>query len=344
MADMDPELAFLSAQNEYDPASVFPGTAAVTEQPAPADEEDEEEEYDPSTAYPSYPAQSNGSPSSQSASMPESAANSPPAAAEGGLKPQPAAVAAPSPSKQPRTMGGFVVESEDEEDEVPAVSSHTQAAGSAMLNANGVSSPQRSLNNTPSNTLAPPNVPLHSAQDLGQSGVVPSPSVTINAAASIQSPAVPNGGGTPVPDITKTGAPDLLSAASARPSTAPTPVPASLPKQRLPQDRIGILEDRVAEDPRGDIEAWQSLIEEHRRRHKIDDARAVYERFFKVFPTAVSSLHPNRHAMHSLTLPGRVMDSMGEHGDRPRRVEERGAHIRAVYYVESTCWIVVDLY
>ena len=290
MANMDPELAFLNAQKEYDPASVFPGAAAAIEQPAPAEEDDEEEEYDPSTAYPSYPAQSNGSPSEQSASMPESAANSPPAAADGGLKPQPAAAAAPSPSKQPRTMGGFVVESEDEEDEVPAVS-HTQAAGSALLNANGVSnSPQRSVTNTPSNTLAPTNVPLHSAQDLGQSGVIPSPSVTINAAASIQSPAVPNGGGTPVPDITKTGASDLLSAASARPSTAPTPVPASLPKQRLPQDRIGILEDRVAEDPRGDIEAWQSLIEEHRRRHKIDDARAVYERFFKVFPTAVSLL------------------------------------------------------
>ena len=63
---------------------------------------------------------------------------------------------------------------------------------------------------------------------------------------------------------------------------------ASLPKARLPQDRVGILEDRIAEDPRGDIEAWLSLIEEHRRRHKHDDARAVFERFLKVFPSSVS--------------------------------------------------------
>jgi cleavage stimulation factor subunit 3 len=61
------------------------------------------------------------------------------------------------------------------------------------------------------------------------------------------------------------------------------------PKARLPNDRTGILEDRIKEDPRGDLEAWFSLITEHRNRNKLDDARAVYERFFKIFPQAVSS-------------------------------------------------------
>lgn len=61
-----------------------------------------------------------------------------------------------------------------------------------------------------------------------------------------------------------------------------------LPKARLPHDRMGILEDRIKEDPKGDIDAWLSLITEYRSRHKLDEARAVYERFFQVFPQAVS--------------------------------------------------------
>jgi cleavage stimulation factor subunit 3 len=63
----------------------------------------------------------------------------------------------------------------------------------------------------------------------------------------------------------------------------------NVPKARLPHDRVGILEDRIKEDPRGDLDAWLSLISEHRKRNKLDDARAVYERLFKVFPSAVST-------------------------------------------------------
>lgn len=60
-------------------------------------------------------------------------------------------------------------------------------------------------------------------------------------------------------------------------------------KSRLPTDIIGILEDRIKDDPRGDMDAWLALIEEHRRRNMIQDIRAVYERFLKVFPQSVSS-------------------------------------------------------
>jgi len=54
------------------------------------------------------------------------------------------------------------------------------------------------------------------------------------------------------------------------PTASSVTVPASslpavnVPKARLPHDKIGILEDRIAEDPRGDLEAWLSLISEHR--------------------------------------------------------------------------------
>lgn len=63
----------------------------------------------------------------------------------------------------------------------------------------------------------------------------------------------------------------------------------AIPKARLPHDRVGILEDRIKEDPKGDLEAWQNLIGEHRKRGKIEDARKVYERFLAVFPSAVST-------------------------------------------------------
>ena len=69
--------------------------------------------------------------------------------------------------------------------------------------------------------------------------------------------------------------------------------PAAAPRVRLPHDRIGILEDRIKEDPRGGLDAWLSLISEHRKRGKVNDARNVYERFFTVFPQAVS-IHCSR--------------------------------------------------
>ena len=280
MAD-DAELAFLNAQKEYDPSDAY----------NPAG--DGEEEYDPAQTYSPH------APSDQSASMPESAGNTPPPAAEGEgenghnplLAPISAEVSAvPTPSKQPRTRGGFVDESEDEEEEPVA---QPKTAASALLRAaEGADSPQRSFTNTPNNTVPTPDVQLHSAaQDQGASSLL-SASVAVNESAPSVASSVLNGN-TPVPDATKPGAPALLNAASVPQFAAPvTPVPTStaLPKARLPQDRVGILEDRIAEDARGDIEAWLSLIEEHRRRHKHDEARAVFERFLKIFPTAVSNI------------------------------------------------------
>ena len=85
---------------------------------------------------------------------------------------------------------------------------------------------------------------------------------------------------------------DALQSASkdtAAPSTiqGSTAAATTLPKARLPHDTIGILEDRIKDDPRGGIEAWLNLIAEYRKRSKLDEARSVYERFFVVFPAAV---------------------------------------------------------
>ena len=59
-------------------------------------------------------------------------------------------------------------------------------------------------------------------------------------------------------------------------------------KPRLPHDRIGILEDKIKEDEKGDLAAWLELIAELKRRGKNEEVRKAYERFLAVFPMAVS--------------------------------------------------------
>ena len=260
---------------EYDPAGDYAydptlADAVPADAEAEADDGDDDEEYDPEPAEPRSP------------SMPPSQGGmSSMAAVEDDVKLQPAeaAAAAPVTAKQPpRTKGGFVDESEDDEDDVPVAGAK---AGPALLNAAGISdSPKRSATLSPSNAQNQPqqNVPPLHVQNQGVSGLVPS-SVAVHESFS----SVPNGS-TPVPDAKQ--AP--LPAASARQSAAPaTPISALLPKSRLPQDKVGMFEDRIAEDPRGDIEAWLGLVDEYRKRHKYAEARATYDEFFKVFPTAV---------------------------------------------------------
>jgi len=248
---------------------------ATMEDPQPASDD----EYDPDSFAASYPVDSVESPSDQSASMPESAAETPQEqeTAESSLKQPPADAAAPTPTKQPRTMGGFVMESEDDdEDDV----SESKAGGTPSAR----DAPQQSLSQSPTNTSSIPNVPLQNVQDQDVSGV--SSGVSASATVSNVALSIPDA----VPDnTTKATAQDSSAPISARPSVAPTPtVSSSLPKPRLPQDHIGIFEDRIAEDPRGDMDAWRGLISEYTKRAKYPELRALYERFFKMFPGCVS--------------------------------------------------------
>jgi cleavage stimulation factor subunit 3 len=75
---------------------------------------------------------------------------------------------------------------------------------------------------------------------------------------------------------------------SVSPSVARNPLASlqSAKRKRLPQDKVGQLEDRIALDAR-DADAWLALIGEHQAKGKISDARNTYERFFKVFPDLV---------------------------------------------------------
>lgn len=279
MADMTPEMAFLQSL-QSDVAAAF-GNGGELQQQQQQDEpqqddpqqaapaEDDDEDYDPSALMPDTSAYDPSAPpmpqqpeqSTPTPSQPASQAPSRTASAIPDQKTQ---------AKPPRTMGGFVVDDEDDEDESP-VAKAAGAQGVKVSAPGSTHTPERSVSQTPVNALpSSSNVPIHkAAQDQGVSGVS-------------------NGAQSALP---------ADSAASVNPSSqtfAAAQPPSS--KARLPQDRIGILEDRIQEDTRGDLDAWLNLLGEYRRRDKLDEARAVYARFFKVFPHAVSLADPSKSA------------------------------------------------
>ncbi|KAK5953947.1 mRNA 3'-end-processing protein rna14 [Knufia fluminis] len=68
--------------------------------------------------------------------------------------------------------------------------------------------------------------------------------------------------------------------------SSPADILSVLPKSRLAHDVVGMLEDRIKDDPRGDSAAWLELIEEYKSRNKDDQVRRTYERYLDVFPLA----------------------------------------------------------
>ena len=187
---------------------------------------------------------------------------------------------------QPRLKGGFVVEDEDEEveeDDAKDGDVYDSADGMDAAVTMAASDPQNSLNSTDS-----PHVSIQEGDVASQK-----PSNVSNGASDLvpSTTAVQNGDALPR-DSTAIPAQSLpytqVKKAQAS-SNAGTPISA-VPKARLAHDTIGILEDRIMEDPRGDMDAWLSLIDELRSRNKKDEVRSVYGRFFKRFPLAVRSM------------------------------------------------------
>ena len=74
---------------------------------------------------------------------------------------------------------------------------------------------------------------------------------------------------------------------------APAAVPSPAPSSNVTPafgglDPVALLEARVKQDPRGDMDAWLNLIADHRRSSRLDQARTTYNRFLEIFPQAVS--------------------------------------------------------
>ena len=273
-----------------------------------ADNSDSEDDYDPSATLhedysvpfdvpeekstatvPSVPASLDAS---VSHALPPTMNNRPPSAAN---TQEPATMKQFSSSNsltqnQPRTKGGFVVdddddEDDDEEDTKDMLDVYETPNGPEADATASASGPQSLLNSS----SAP--IPIHDAAQTsvqantvsnGASGLVP-PSATVSS-----SDVVAQHGNTVTP---------LQIAPTSQANIVPIPetvnaTPASAgPKTRLAHDTIGILEDRIKDDPRGDMAAWLELIDELKRRNKKEEVRHTYDNFFNVFPLAVSHVH-----------------------------------------------------
>jgi cleavage stimulation factor subunit 3 len=188
---------------------------------------------------------------------------------------------------QPRLKGGFVVEDGEDDDEVEEEEAKD---GDVYDSADGMEAPvsaATAVQQTPLGSTDSPQVSIQGAtQTSSQAPNVP------NGAANVVSSTAALQNGVALPrDSTATPAqslPNIQVKLPQTPSNAGTPTSA-VPKARLAHDTIGILEDRIKEDPRGDMDAWLSLLGELRSRNKKDEVRRVYNDFFKQFPLAVRS-------------------------------------------------------
>lgn len=285
MADDEAEQAFLQAQamnadateveaeeetefnedDEYDPSRTLDDQYEPTQADLEQDEVDTPAAPNPTnTSDPANGQVGDAPDSSQTPSRAESQTSTPVPLTGASVQPQ------------TRTIGGFEAEDEDEDDKDEADYEPPAALGVDDTNAMPMTmsedpSSGNAIQTSPDVSSQPP-VGSASVQDVANSSYSPAPVLNID-------PSAPGQLKLPVLDA------DIQN------STVPTPVPdsPSAARGRLPHDRVGILQDRVDEDPRGDIAAWLELIGEHRSRNRLDSAREVYEKFLNLFPMAVSS-------------------------------------------------------
>ncbi|RDA91854.1 hypothetical protein CP533_3670 [Ophiocordyceps camponoti-saundersi (nom. inval.)] len=84
------------------------------------------------------------------------------------------------------------------------------------------------------------------------------------------------------PQIQIKGAAPTSGLSPAPQADAPSTAPQIVPKL----DTVTLLESRIKDDPRGDMDAWLDLMAEHKRRNRLQELRNVYRRFLDVFPQA----------------------------------------------------------
>ncbi|KAL2831054.1 hypothetical protein BDW59DRAFT_140304 [Aspergillus cavernicola] len=288
MAEDDAEKAFFQAQTMNTNSMDYNG---AEHQNANASDSDD---YDPSsTLHEHYPDPSEDTKPSENASSDTRASVSQPQEIDpsqqaGNAYPSQTpsrpesqdstSVPNPGASVQPktRTIGGFVVEDEDEDDTGDADYEPPAVLGVEDMN----TIPSQSIPGNANEATSTPDVSLdEAAQESASAKNVPNSSFSSVPVASKNDGSMTLGQN--LYNSRTSLQPDILRESA---TATPTPDSPSASKGRLPHDRVGILEDRIQEDPRGDIPAWLELINEHRGRNRIDSARDVYERFLNVFP------------------------------------------------------------
>lgn len=262
--------------DEYDPSATFPEDLSVTvdapgEHP-PADLRDRT--FSPAAA-------------SGKNSLPAKPAPRPSATSGQPADANPSSVSTPPVLPRPRMRGGFEVDDDAEEEEdnedsrdvLDVYGAEDEVEADPKLTAPVSQTP---VSNSESSTHANGLVPSATQSPTVQAGATGPVS-----SAHVSSTAVP-------PPRASTVTPQHVAAdIQVQPSSVPQNVTSSLtssvPKGRLAHDVVGILEDRIRDDPRGDLAAWLELISELKIRNKQDEVRRLYDRFFITFPMAVGS-------------------------------------------------------
>jgi len=284
---MDGEDAFLNTLGREDHAAQS------------SDEEVEEDDYDPSSLLPdnndisqSATPQASGSlqalPPQLSTIQPTSQAPSRTASRMSPTTDQPA--------KKPVTIGGFITEDSDDEENTSQVPEEANAGGAVHVAS--IKSPSQAAPGSVSQTPLPTNAQMYDpSSDTRASHVAANGTVEPVSDPPVSAPAYVGA----AEGKTAEAAPSqtMKNTSQSLPSSS---LSTSRPKARLPQDVVGQLEDRIADDPKGDVDAWLGLLAHYRAKSKTDEVRRVYTRFFDVFPSAVSPVPTTRVNEQGLTF------------------------------------------
>nr|POE48843.1 mrna 3'-end-processing protein rna14 [Quercus suber] len=272
-----------TAMDEYDPAAQGYGDEGASyaddevdysqQEHDGANDEDDASDYDPSsfqfdhntTAANANPTDADSRPAS---TLPHPIASLPP---------------------KPKTAGGFLLEDSDDEDEEVVVPSQQNGIEGA------VSEAAPDISSVASAHLTDTAAPANSSITLNGSTSVPVPdSATVQVPSTLPTPSLqPDAAqgnssavSAPTPQPQSTPRPVASAAAPTPQSTEPHSIAQPTQAKRLPIDKLGRLEDRVKEDPRGDVEAWVGLIDLYIEKGQLGNIRTAYERFFAHFPTS----------------------------------------------------------
>lgn len=234
------------------------------------DHGDDESDYDPSS-YNYDNRDENATPASVNSSQQQTATDS-----------------VQAPPTKAKTRAGFIVDESDDEKEDEGVSArlpqgeptgaHSGSGAVAASEAQDIS-----LHSAPQDTVASSTSLNGSTTVPVPASISPVPESTPQHSFASQGKVIssaPQATSTPQPPTDQ--APNAANPVQSRVST-------SLPT-RLPHDKVGQLEDRIKDDPKGDANAWASLIDHYREKGQYDFARSVFERFFQAFPYAVRYL------------------------------------------------------
>lgn len=199
--------------------------------------------------------------------------------------PQHAPAHSEQPTKPQQTVAGFVLEeSDDEQEQDESAPTPAQLSGDAGALV-AAQAPDVSLRSAPQDT-ATPSTSLNGSATVS----VPASTSSLPDSSTLQLPAADSGKTaiSPVASAVPTPQPEANGVVAAPPPVAQANgFLAAAPPARLPHDKVGQLEDRIKDDPKGDTDAWISLIKHYYDKGQYQGSRDVYKRFFSVFPTAV---------------------------------------------------------